>query len=140
MIGETILYQAIDYYKMKKVLLVFDDSKELDFIEFNLSENGYHIFRSTNLKEGLTKASEIVPDLIVTNTLDAPKNIYQFGKQLKTEQMEEVLLLSLIELEDYLDTPTKKHFVVKPVRPKLLLSLIRGILNNEEINWALTVH
>jgi len=125
---------------MKNVLLIFDDYTEIDFIAFNLAENGYHVFKAMSLKEGLIKAAEIVPELIVVNCLDAPNDIYQFSTRLKTEQMKDVLLLCLIDLADYLYSPTKKHFVVKPVRPKLLLSLIRGILNDEEINWALSVH
>jgi two-component system alkaline phosphatase synthesis response regulator PhoP len=125
---------------MKNVLLIFDDVKELDFIEHNLFESGFNVSRSSNLKDGLVKASEIIPDLIVVNTIDNPKDINQFSVRLKTEQMKNVLLLCLIELEDYLHFSTKKHFVIKPVRPKLLLSLVRGIMNDEEISWALAVH
>lgn len=125
---------------MKNVLLIFDDFKELDFIEHNLFESGFNVSRSSNLTDGLVKASEIIPDLIVVNTIDNPKDINQFSVRLKTEQMKNVLLLCLIELEDYLHFSTKKHFVIKPVRPKLLLSLVRGIMNDEEISWALAVH
>ena len=125
---------------MKNVLLIFDDPKELDFIEYNLSENGFNILKARNLNEGLIKVQENIPDLIVVNTSDKPKDISQFSKQLKSTDLKDVLLLCLIELEDYLNSSSRKHMVIKPVRPKLLLSLIRGIMNNEEINWLLAVH
>ena len=121
---------------MKSVVLVVDDSKELEFIEANLSENGFKIFKSDNLKNALTLAEEVVPNLIVVNTFDSESTLHAFSEQIKTEALKDVSLLSLIELENYLKTSFgKEHFVVKPVRPKLLLSLIRGIMNQEEINW-----
>ena len=121
---------------MKSVLLIFEDPKELDFIEANLSENGFEIFRSQNLKEALISAEKNIPDLIVVNTFDSESAIQLFSKQIKTERLKKVKLLSLIELENYLKISFgKEHLVVKPVRPKLLLSLIRSVMHNEEINW-----
>ena len=125
---------------MKRVLLVFDDQKELEFIESNLTENGFQIFKSDNLKEALTMAEKKLPELIVVNTLDTEIDLQTFCKKVKTERLKDVSILSLIELEDYLNTSSKEHFIVKPVRPKLLLSLIRGVMNNEETSWLPSFH
>ncbi len=125
---------------MKSVLLVFDDSTELKFIEENLSENGFEIFRSQNLKEALISAEKNIPDLIVVNTFDSERAIQLFSKQIKTERLKKIALLSLIELEGYLKASSTEHLVVKPVRPKLLLSLIRSIMNHEKINWLSSFH
>ena len=125
---------------MKSVLLIFEDSKELDFIKANLCENGFQIFTSNNLKDGLINAERNIPNLIVVNTLDSERTIQLFSKQIKTKQLKNVILLSLIELEDYLKASSVEHLVVKPVRPKLLLSLIRNVMNNEEINWLSSFH
>lgn len=125
---------------MKSVLLVFDDSKELDFIEANLSENGFTIFSSSNLKDAILKAEKVIPNLIVVNTLDSESAIQLFSNQIKTERLKNTTLLSLIELEDYLKVSTTEHFVVKPVRPKLLLSLIRSLMQYEKINWLPSFH
>ena len=126
---------------MKSVLLVFDDSKELEFIEANLSENGFKIFKSDNLKSALALAEYVIPNLIVVNTFDTALNLESFSQQLKTDKLKNVSLLSLIELENYLKASFgKDHFVVRPVRPKLLLSLIRSVMNREEINWLPTFH
>lgn len=125
---------------MKSVLLIFEDPKESDFIEANLIENGFKVFTSNNLKEGLISAEQNIPNLIVVNTLDSERTIHLFSKQIKTKQLKNVILLSLIELEDYLKASSVEHLVVKPVRPKLLLSLIRSLMNNEEINWLSSFH
>lgn len=120
---------------MKSVLLVFNDPKELEFIEANLNENGFQVFKSENLKDALCIAQNTVPDLIVVNTLDTQQDLKLFNEQIKSEALKDVIILSLIQLEDYLNSSSPQHFIIKPVRPKLLLSLIRGIMNNEEMNW-----
>lgn len=125
---------------MKSVLLVFDDTRELEFIEANLTESGYQVLTSYNLKEALTIAENNIPNLIVVNTFDSESSIQLFSQQIKTEELKNTSLLSLIELEDYLKASSVEHLVVKPVRPKLLLSLIRGLMNNEKINWLSSFH
>lgn len=120
---------------MKSVLLVFDDSKELEFIEANLTESGYQVLTSDNLKEALIVTENNTPDLIVVNIFDSKSSIQLFSQQIKTEKLKNTSLMCLIELEEYLKFSSSEHFVVKPVRPKLLLSLIRSVMNNEKINW-----
>ena len=65
------------------------------------------------------------------------KLVYRLKKNnlIKSKNLKQVAIISLVELEDYLNIAAKQHFIVKPVRPKLLLSLIRSIMNNEEMNW-----
>lgn len=122
---------------MKSVLLVFDDAKELEFIEANLAENRFKIYKAESLKNAVTIAEKCIPDLIVVNAFNNEYDLQLFSKKIKTDRLKNTSILSLIELEDYLKIKTsgKEHLVIKPVRPKLLLSLIRGVMNNEEITW-----
>jgi DNA-binding response OmpR family regulator len=121
--------------KMKSVMLVFDDQKELEFINMNLSESGFQIYIAENLKNAVKAAEKFIPDLIVINTLDNEFDLNLFSEQVQTERLKNVSVLSLIAMEDYFTTSNKRYFIVKPVRPKLLLSLIRGVMNGEEVNW-----
>lgn len=124
---------------MKSVLLVFYDQKEIEFIEANLIENGFQVFKSDNLKSALVLAEKKLPDLIVVNTLDSESDILFFSNLIKIQQSKVTTFLTLIELEDYFKTSSKGHFVMKPMRPKLLLSLIRCLMDHEEINWLSSV-
>lgn len=126
--------------KMKRVLLAFDSHEELDFIEANLAENGFQITKTDNLADALVAAEKIIPDLIVVNTMDTEADLQEFSSRVKTERLKDVSILSLIELEDYLNVSNPQHFVIKPVRPKLLLSVIRSIMNHEKVNWLPAVH
>jgi DNA-binding response OmpR family regulator len=120
---------------MKSVLLVFDDSKELEFMQTNLMENGFQVYTAINLDEALLLALTNIPNLIVVNGNYDESLFQQFAKQLKTESLKKVSLLNLMELGDYLKSNSKTYFVVKLMRPKLLLSLIRSLMHHEKINW-----
>ena len=120
---------------MKRILLVFDDEREMEFMESNLIENGFEIFRSESLSDLLDLAIKTTPDLIVLNTLDTEAALELFNKNLNKEQLKNTVVLSLIDLKDYLSVSNEEYFIVKPIRPKLLLSLIRGLMNHEEVNW-----
>ncbi|MDP1745339.1 MAG: hypothetical protein Q8L90_07175 [Bacteroidota bacterium] len=98
---------------MNRILLVFDDIKELEHIEVNLTRNGFKILKSSSLKDALTKTEGTMPDLIVVNTLDAEKEVELFCKQIKMKYLRKVLLPSLIELEDYLNIQTREHLVIR---------------------------
>lgn len=98
---------------MNRILLVFDDIKELEHIEVNLSRNGFKILKSSSLKDALIKTEGTMPDLIVVNTLDAEKEVELFSKQIKMQYMRKALLPSLIELEDYLNIQTREHLVIR---------------------------
>ena len=98
---------------MNRILLVFDDIKELENIEVNLTRNGFKILKSSSLKDALTKTEGTMPDLIVVNTLDAEKEVELFSKKVKMKYLRKALLPSLIELEDYLKIQTREHLVIR---------------------------
>ena len=121
---------------MKRILLVFDDEREMEFMEANLIENGFEIFKTSSLNEVLSLSLKNAPDLIVLNTLDTESALELFNTTFKKEQLNNTAILSLIELKDYLYVSNEEYFIVKPIRPKLLLSLIRGLMNHEGTGWV----
>ncbi len=52
-----------------KVLLVDDEPNILVAIEFLLEQQGYKVFKSHNGLEGLQKADEIIPDVILLDVM-----------------------------------------------------------------------
>jgi DNA-binding NtrC family response regulator len=120
---------------MKRILLVFDDEKEMNFMEANLKESGFQIYSSSNVKDILGLATQVIPDLIVLNTLDTAFALAIFNSKLKTEQLKNTIVISMVDPKDYLSISDEEYFIVKPIRPKLLLSLIRGLMNHEAVSW-----
>ncbi len=98
---------------MSRILFVFDNIKELNLLELNLTRNGFEIAISSSLNDALIKAKKMLPDLIVINTLDPEKDIELFGKQVDMKYVKKTLLPSMIELEDYLNIQTREHVVIK---------------------------
>lgn len=120
---------------MKRVLLIFDDQKVSEFIEKNLEENGFQIYKTDNLKSALLFAEKVIPELMVINTFDKSDDLHNFIQTVKTQRLKNVSVLALVELESYLNIINKEDLIIKPIKPKLLLSLIRSIMNHEETNW-----
>ena len=120
---------------MNKVLLIFDDSTEVKFLEANLAENNFEVLKSNNLADALILAKKTKPILIVINMLFEEDKIIEFCKKIKTEELKDISILSLVASENYYSTPFINHLMIKPIRPKLLLSIIRSLMINETVNW-----
>jgi two-component system alkaline phosphatase synthesis response regulator PhoP len=52
-----------------KVLLVDDEADILEFLSYNLKHEGFQVFTAKNGKEGIEKASNILPQLIIVDVL-----------------------------------------------------------------------
>ncbi|MFY9310668.1 MAG: hypothetical protein WAQ28_16605 [Bacteroidia bacterium] len=98
---------------MNRILLVFNNTKDLELLELNLTRNGFEIQKSGSLNDALAKAQKSPPDLIVINTSDAEKDVETFGKQVNMKYVKKTVLPSLLELEDYLTIQTREHVVIK---------------------------
>lgn len=98
---------------MNRILLVFDNVKELNLLELNLTRNGFEIQKAPSLKEAIGKAKEVLPDLIVINTKDVEKDVESFSKQVNMKYVKKTVSPGLVELEDYLTMQTGEHVVIK---------------------------
>ena len=48
-----------------KILIIEDELNQANLIQFNLEQDGYEVYTAKDGEEGLTKAHEILPDLIL---------------------------------------------------------------------------
>jgi DNA-binding response OmpR family regulator len=123
---------------LKKVLLVFDELNEQEFIQSNLEENGYGVYHTTP-NEAINLAKSIQPDLMVINTVNQ-EACTKINNELGNKLLTNIIVLNLTELNDFLTFTNQNTLTVKPLRPKLLLSLIRDIMSKREVNWLPAVH
>jgi DNA-binding response OmpR family regulator len=119
----------------KNILLIMDDRKELEFFKAHLSEDGFNVYTAENIKEASTFFTTFLPDLMVINTLESSSPINLQNHRITLSSLNDVPVLSSVNLPDSLDQGNKKYFISKPLRPKLLLSLIRSLANHEEDSW-----
>ncbi len=60
--------------KGKKILLIDDEQDILEILSYNLEKEGYQVFTANNGNEGIVKAKEIIPDLILLDVMMPEKD------------------------------------------------------------------
>jgi DNA-binding response OmpR family regulator len=104
----------------KQVLLVDDDPSITRYLSVALSEHGYDPVCASNGKEGLDRAMESKPDLIVLDVMMPGKSGFVLFKALKKdEQLKDVPVLMLTGVSEVLEDleSRKDETFNKPYEP-----------------------
>ena len=101
---------------MKTILLIFDESKVLDFISDNLHENGFIVYKAMNLKDGQAIAEKITLDVIVLDSSENENTINEFTNKLKQTST----VLKLVDVEKDLKKQEGNNYtIINTVRPQV---------------------
>lgn len=118
----------------EKILLIEDEKDILELIAFNLECSGYDVIKASNGEDGLKRAINEEPDLVlldlmlpgmdgfdVCRELKQNKNTRKIPVIMLTARGEDTDIVSGLELgaEDY---------ITKPFSPKILIARIRTVL------------
>ena len=68
-----------------KILIVDDDPDIVETIQFSLDHEGYEVTTSADGVDGLNKAREIQPDLIVLDVMLPEENGYRVARAIKED-------------------------------------------------------
>ncbi len=121
-----------------KILLVDDEEDILEFLSYNLKKEGYQVFTAADGLEGVKKAKEIVPDLIVLDVMmpimDGMEACEKINEITELEHTIKVFLTA--RGEDYSQIAGfdagADDYVAKPIKPKVLVSRINALLRRNE--------
>jgi hypothetical protein len=116
----------------KKILLIFSDQNELQFIYENLKENGFELHYSTNINDAERSMVIFNPDLVVISLSIPSADLKQFTNSLQQKNIKSLTISDEL-IFDSVDH--RQHYNLPHPRPKLLLSAIRGIMNEEQATW-----
>ncbi len=116
--------------RRKKVLLVYENVTEMEEAEKYLINNGYQTSKANELENAFMSAIDMIPDLIVLNLSKNVHEIESFNKKVTTSIHKKVELLNIVDLDSYLRITVNEHVAIKPVKPGLLLHLVRLIAKN----------
>jgi len=116
----------------KKILLIFSDQNELQFIYENLKENGFELLYSSNINDAERSMIIFNPDLVVINLNIPLSDLKQFTNTLQEKNIKSLIISDQL-IFDKVDE--RQHYTLSHPRPKLLLSAIRGIMNEEQPTW-----
>lgn len=132
--GEPVSSAAKDY----SILLIEDNAEVRSFLKNQLGKH-YEIFEAENGDAGLSKAYEIVPDIIISDILLPGKDGMQITETLKndmrTSHIPIIILTARASIEQQIEGLKLKAdaYIVKPFNVKYLEETIRNLTRNREI-------
>ncbi len=120
---------------MPQSILIVDDEKDiLEFLSYNLKNEGYKVFQSRSGEEAIKITNEINPDLIILDIMMGGINGIETCHLLrKKENLQDTLIVFLTARnEDFSEIAAFEagadDYIYKPIKPKVFLSRIQAIL------------
>ncbi|MFM8591794.1 MAG: response regulator transcription factor [Sphingomonadales bacterium] len=117
----------------RKVLIADDEPDIREFLQYNLSAEGYEVFTAKDGDETLEKAKRIQPDLIVLDVMMPKKSGVEVCQLLRSQSaFKDTIILMLTALNDDgshikgLETGAD-DYIGKPISPKVLVSRINAL-------------
>jgi len=117
-----------------KILLVDDEQDILEFVGYNLAQEGYQIVTAENGKEAIAKAKKELPHLIIMDVMMPEMDgIEACEKIRKIPELSHVIITFLTaRSEDYSQVAGfdagADDYITKPIKPKLLVSKVKALL------------
>ncbi|WP_226065638.1 response regulator transcription factor [Kaistella polysaccharea] len=118
----------------KKILLIDDEEDILEIISYNLEKEGYLVTTANNGNEGLIKAKELIPDLILLDVMMPEKDGIETCQELRQiKELQNTLIVFLSARSEEFSQLAgfqagANDYVVKIIKPKILISKINALL------------
>lgn len=116
------------------ILLVDDEPDILEFIGFNLAQEGYVVRTASNGREGLELALEIKPDLILLDVMMPEMDGIEACVQIRKEPSLAHCLVAFLTArgEDYSQVAGfdsgADDYILKSIKPRVLTSRIKALV------------
>jgi len=117
-----------------KILVVDDEQDILEFVSYNLRKEGFQVFQANSGQIAISLAKEIIPQLILLDIMmPGMDGIETCSLIREVPELKNTLIAFLTaRSEDYSQiagfNAGADDFISKPVRPKVLISRINGLL------------
>jgi len=117
-----------------RILLVDDEPDILEILSYNLSSEGYNVFTANNGAEGVAKAKKKQPHLIILDVMMPEMDGIEACEIIRnTKGLENTIITFLTARgEDYSQVAGfdagADDYITKPIKPKVLVSKIKGLL------------
>jgi two-component system, OmpR family, alkaline phosphatase synthesis response regulator PhoP len=123
---------------MKKSVLVVDDQPHIvRLIQVNLEKEGFHVTTAADGQEGIRKAREGRPDLVILDVIMPRKDGFEVLQEMKEDpELAEVPVIMLTVKTQNIDIVRglregAELYLPKPFHPKELVSLVKRTLEGE---------
>jgi two-component system alkaline phosphatase synthesis response regulator PhoP len=120
------------------ILLVDDEKDILEFLSYNLRNEGFNIYTASNGKEAVKTAGEIRPHLVLMDVMMPEMDGIEACAEIRANPELEHTLVAFLTArgEDYSQIAGFEaggdDYITKPVRPKVLVSRIKALLKRRK--------
>lgn len=117
-----------------KILLVDDEPDILEIIRFNLERVGYQIKTASNGLDAIKVSNKFLPHLIILDVMMPDLDGIETCERLRQDERfhETIIMFLTARGEDYSYVAAfdagADDYVTKPVKPKVLVSKVKGLL------------
>lgn len=121
-----------------KILIVDDDPDILEFLGYNLTQAGYKVETAPNGAEGIIRAKEFLPDLILLDIMMPEMDGIKTCMTLRQIPAFDNTVIAFLTARDEDFTQVSgfeaggDDYITKPIRPKVLISRINALLRRQE--------
>ncbi|TAE09752.1 MAG: DNA-binding response regulator [Bacteroidetes bacterium] len=121
-----------------KILIVDDDEDIIELLEYNLQKAGYIVETANNGLDALKVGKAFAPDLILLDIMLPKLDGVEAGRQLREmpETKDAYLVFLTARLEEYSEVAAFEvgadDYIIKPIRPRALLSRIQAIFRRDK--------
>lgn len=129
----------------KKILIVDDETINLDFFDVMLSKLGFAVEKANDGKEALEKVKRFFPDLILLDNIMPNMSGWEVTKILKNDpKYREIPIVMFSALDDVKDKVEGYElgvddYITKPFNFSEVLARIRAVLRNRELYAQIVV-
>ena len=116
------------------ILCVDDEPDILEILNYNLSNEGYNVLTANDGLSAISKAKEIIPNLIIMDIMMPNMDGIEACEKLRADQKfnDTIIMFLTARGEDYSHVAAYEagadDYVTKPVKPKVLVSKVKGLL------------
>jgi len=129
----------------KKILIVDDETINLDFFEVMLSKLGFAVEKATDGKEALDKVKRFLPDLVLLDNIMPNMTGWEVTKIMKNDpKYKDIPIIMFSALDDVKDKIEGfelgvDDYITKPYNFSEVLARIRAVLRNRELYAQIVV-
>ncbi len=119
---------------MKRILIVDDEPDILKVMRFRLTQRGYEIATAVNGQEGLERAKEFKPDLILADIVMPKMKGDELCRRIKADPATRHMAVIIMTASIIGQTPEAIHkikadgFILKPFEPQELFEKIKDLI------------
>ncbi len=122
-----------------KILLVDDEKDILEFLSYNLRNEGFEIYTASNGRDAVRIAGEIRPHLVIMDVMMPEMDGIAACEEIRANMELENTLVAFLTArgEDYSQIAGFEaggdDYITKPIRPRVLVSRIKALLKRRNI-------